>query len=507
MIRSLMALALRERIVVIGIALMLLLAGIYSFAQLDIEAYPDPVQPMVEVLTLPNGLSAEEVEKLVTVPTEYGLAGMRDLEAMRSISLYGLSDIRCYFSWDSDYYWDRVETINRLSFISLPQGVTSGISPENPIGEIYRYTVEGPDHDLIHEKEIEDWILEKQLRTVPGVEDVSGFGGLTKQFQVEVDPHRLNYYQVPLSTLISALQNSNTNSGGNYMSVGEQAFDVRGLGFFRNLDDIGNVVLNSSKSTPIKVSNVGDVEVGYAPRLGIVGKDNQNEVVTGIVLMRKYGNTLATLKGVEAKVHDLNTSGILPKGYKVVPYYDRTKLVETTLQTVLENLTMGMVLVFLVLIFFLGNLRAALIAAINIPLALCGAFALMHLTSTPANLISLGAIDFGIIIDTTVIVMENIERHLTAPERQHESYRLRILGATQEVAGPMFFSTLIFVIAFLPLFTMKGVEGAIFSPMSRTYAYARLIAIVFAVTLSPVLCSYLLRKGDREPRNPIWEKI
>ena len=359
MIRSLMALALRERIVVIGIALMLLLAGIFSFSQLDIEAYPDPVQPLVEVLALPNGLSAEEVEKLVTVPVEYGLAGMRDLKAMRSISLYGLSDIRCYFSWDSDYYWDRVETINRLSFISLPQGVTPAISPDNPIGEIYRYTVESPDHDLTNEKTVEDWILEKQIKTVPGVEDVSGFGGLTKQFQVEVDPHKLNYYQVPLSTLISALQNSNTNSGGNYMSVGEQAFDVRGLGFFRSLDDIRDVVLNANKSTPIKVSNVAGVEVGYAPRLGIVGKDNQNEVVTGIVLMRKYGNTLETLKGVEAKVHDLNTSGILPTGYKVVPYYDRTTLVETTLHTVLENLTVGMVLVFLVLIFFLGNLRAA----------------------------------------------------------------------------------------------------------------------------------------------------
>src|SRR5208282_534142 len=500
MIRSLMALALRERVVVIGMALMLLLAGAFSFSQLDIEAYPDPVQPLIEVLTLPNGLSAEEVEKLVTVPTEYGLAGMRDLEAMRSISLYGLSDIRCYFSWDSDYYWDRIETINRLSFVTLPQGVTPGISPENPIGEIYRYTVESPDHDLTNEKTVEDWILEKQIKTVPGVEDVSGFGGLTKQFQVEVDPHKLNYYQVPLSTLIAALQNSNTNSGGNYMSVGEQAFDVRGLGFFRSLDDIGNVVLNTSKSTPIKVSNIADVEVGYAPRLGIVGKDNQNEVVTGIVLMRKYGNTLETLKGVEAKVRDLNTSGILPKGYKVVPYYDRTKLVETTLHTVVENLTIGMALVFMVLVFFLGNLRAAIIAAVNIPLALCGAFTLMHVSNTPANLISLGAIDFGIIIDTTVIVMENIERHLTAPERQHESYRLRILAAAQEVGGPMFFSTLIFVIAFLPLFTMRGVEGAIFSPMSHTYAFALATAILLAVTLSPVLSSYLFERILRWPR-------
>jgi len=502
-----MALALRERVVVIGIALMLLLAGAFSFSQLDIEAYPDPVQPLIEVLTLPNGLSAEEVEKLVTVPIEYGLGGMRNLEAMRSISLYGLSDIRCYFSWDSDYYWDRIETINRLSFLTLPQGVTPGISPENPIGEIYRYTVESPDHDLTNEKTIEDWVLEKQIRTVPGVEDVSGFGGLTKQFQVEVDPHKLNYYQIPLSTLIAAIQNSNTNSGGNYMSVGEQAFDVRGLGFFRSLEDIRNVVLNASKSTPIKVSNVGNVDVGYAPRLGIVGKDNQNEVVTGIVLMRKYGNTIETLKGVEAKVRDLNTSGILPKGYKVVPYYDRTQLVDTTLHTVIENLTIGMALVFLVLIFFLGNLRAAIIAAINIPLALCGAFALMHATDTAANLISLGAIDFGIIIDTTVIVMENIERHLTASERSTESYQHRILAAAQEVGGPMFFSTLIFVIAFLPLFTMRGVEGAIFSPMSHTYAFALATAILLAVTLSPVLSSYLFAKGMRTIRNPIWEGI
>ncbi len=397
--------------------------------------------------------------------------------------------------------------------ISRGRATTTGIALrrstgwDNPIGEVYRYTVEGPDHDLIHEKEVEDWILEKQLRTVPGVEDVSGFGGLTKQFQVEVDPHKLNYYQVPLSTLISALQNSNTNAGGNYMSVGEQAFDVRGLGFFRSLDDIRNVVLNANKSIPIKISNIAEVDIGYAPRLGIVGKDNQNEVVTGIVLMRKYGNTLKTLKGVEEKVASLNSSGILPTGYKVVPYYDRTHLVDTTLRTVLENLTVGMALVFLVLIFFLGNLRAALIAAVNIPLALCGAFTLMHFTNTPANLISLGAIDFGIIIDTTVIVMENIERHLTAPERSSESYRLRILSAAQEVGGPMFFSTLIFVIAFLPLFTMRGVEGAIFSPMSHTYAFALGTAILLAVTLSPVLSSLFFARGMRTVHNPVWTAI
>src|SRR5262252_9184611 len=214
MIPALMALALRERVVVIGLAIILLLAGAYSFSQLDIEAYPDPVQPLVEVLTLPNGLSAEEVEKLVTVPTEYGLAGMRNLERMSSISLFGLSDVRCYFSWDSDYYWDRVDTINRLQFITLPQGMTPGISPENPIGEIYRYTVQSPDHDLLRQKEVQDWVLEKQLKTVPGVEGVSGFGGLTKQYHVDVDPAELNHYQLSLSALTSAIANANINVGG-----------------------------------------------------------------------------------------------------------------------------------------------------------------------------------------------------------------------------------------------------------------------------------------------------
>ena len=507
MIRALMELALGERVVVLGIAIVLLIAGIYSFSELDIEAYPDPVQPLVEALTLPAGLSAEEVEKLVTVPLEVGLAGMRNLESMRSISLFGLSDIRCYFAWESDYYQDRVETINRLSFISLPQGVSATISPQNSIGEIYRYSVESPDHDLIREKEIEDWVLEKQLKTVPGVLDVAGFGGLTKQYHVDVDQQKLNYYQIPLSQVISSIANSNINAGGNYLSVGEQAFNVRSLGFFQNLEDIRSVVLSSNKSVPVRVGNVADVDIGYAPRLGIVGMNNRPEVVTGIVLMRKYGNTLQTLKGVRAKVQHLNDSGMLPNGYKVVPYYDRTKLVDTTLDTVIENLSIGMALVFLVLIFFLGNLRAAVIAAVNIPLALCGAFTLMRLSETPANLISLGAIDFGIIIDTTVIVMENIHRHLTSGESPHESTRSNIQRAAQEVGGPMFFSTVIFVIAFLPLFTMRGVEGAIFSPMSHTYAFALGVAILLAATLSPVLSSYLLSKDMKETHNPVWEAI
>ena len=302
MIRSLMQIALKGRAVIIGLAIALLLSGIYAFSQIDIEAYPDPVQPMIELLTLPTGLSAEEVERLVTVPLEYTLSTTRNLEAMRSISLFGLSDIRCYFSWDSDYYWDNAETINQLQFVSLPTGITAGISPENAIGEIYRYTVESPDHDLLNEKTVNDWIVSRQLSTVPGVIGDSTFGGLTKQYHVDVDPQKLDYYHVPLSALTSALTNANISSGGNYLDVGEQAFDVRGLGFIESLDDIRNTVLSVSKSTPITVGNVAEVSVGYAPRLGIVGMNNRDEMSEGIVLMRKYGNTLKTLRGVEAKV-------------------------------------------------------------------------------------------------------------------------------------------------------------------------------------------------------------
>jgi heavy metal efflux system protein len=504
MIRALMDLALGERAIVLGLALILVLAGLYSFHEIDIEAYPDPIQPRIEVITQPSGLSAEEVEKITTVPLEYGLAGMRNLKSIRTISLYGLSDVKLYFDWDSDYYWDRVETINRLGLITLPAGLTPGISPDNPIGEIYRYTVQSPDHNLTEEKEIEDWVLEKQFKTVPGVEDVTGFGGLTKEYHVDVDADKLSHYQFSLSTLSSSIANANTNVGGNYLNVGDQALDVRGVGFIHSLDDIGDITLNTTNSTPIRVRDLAQVSEGYSPRLGIVGMNNSNEVVEGIVLMRKYGDTLKTLDGVEAKTEQLNNSGMLPKGFKVVPYYDRRGLVYTTLRTVFENLSLGMLLVFLILVFFLGNLRTAIIASINIPLAMFGAFILLYLTGTPANLLSLGAVDFGIIIDSTIIVVENIYRHLTTDTLASEDELKCIRRASVEVGGPMLYSTLIFVIAFLPLFTMKGVEGVIFSPMSHTYAFALTTAIILAATVSPVLCSYLLKKGMKETHNPVW---
>jgi cobalt-zinc-cadmium resistance protein CzcA len=507
MLARLMDLALRERVVVIGAALLLAAVGTYSFHDLDIEAYPDPVQPRVEVISQPAGLGAEEVEKLVTVPLEVGLSGMRNLEAMRSVSLFGLSDIKCYFSWDSDFYADRTEVVQRLGFIELPPNVTAAISPDSPIGQIYRYTVSSEDHDLMKEKEIEDWVLEKQMKTVPGVIDVTGFGGVTKQYHVDVDPEKLVHYQIPLSTLSAAIANANTNVGGNYLRVGDQAFNVRGIGFIHDLDDMSDVMLSTSNGTPIRVGDVAAVDVGYAPRLGIVGMNQRPEVVEGIVLMRKYGDTLKTLRGVEEKVKNLNHSGILPKGVHIIPFYDRRGLVETTIHTVMENLTIGIALVFLVLVFFLGNLRTAIITAVNIPLALCGAFTVMRASGMSANLISLGAVDFGIIIDSTVVVMENIFRHVTSDRNEEEPIRKTIARAAHEVGGPLLFSTLIFVIAFLPLFTMRGVEGAIFSPMSWTYASALATAILLAVTLSPVLSSFLLHQEMREARNPLFDLI
>jgi cobalt-zinc-cadmium resistance protein CzcA len=505
MIKWLMDLALRERAIVLGAAALLALAGLYAFHELDIEAYPDPVQPRVEIITQPAGLSAEEVEKLATIPLEVGLAGIRNLQSIRSISLFGLSDIKLYFNWDSDYYWDRTETINRLGLVTLPQGFNAVISPENPIGEIYRYTIQSPNHDLIQEKEIQDWVVEKQMKTVPGIEDVSGFGGLSKEYHVDVDAENLSHYRISLAVLSSSIANANTNVGGSYLAVGDQAFNVRGIGFIKTLEDIGDITLAVAGSTPIRVRDVAEVSIGFAPRLGIVGMNEQDEVVEGIVLMRKFGDTLKTLKGVEEKVKELNASGILPRGFKIVPYYDRTELVHVTLHTVFENLSIGIMLVFLVLIFFLGNLRSAMIAVINIPLAMCGAFILLYLTGTPANLLSLGALDFGIIIDSTVIVVENIYRHLTTDHWPGETTAQCIRRASEEVGGPMVYSTLIFIIAFLPLFTMRGVEGVIFSPMSHTYAFALSTAILLAVTLSPVLSSFLLPPGMKETHNVVWE--
>jgi cobalt-zinc-cadmium resistance protein CzcA len=467
--------------------------GLYCYQQLDIEAYPNPVPPMIEIITQPNGWSAEEVERYVTIPLENGLNGMIDLDHIRSQSLFGLSDVKCYFTWKVDYHTAEQRVLNRLNFVSLPPGLSPQLSPWSAIGEIYRYVVRGDSYNLTDLKTAEDWTLERQFRQAPGVIDVVGFGGLTKEYHVEVDPYRLKGHGLTLAQLTAALANANQNVGGQRLTMGEQSFNVRGIGLFHSLSDIREVVLAEQHGTPVRVRDVADVSVGSAPRLGIVGKDLEPDVVQGTVLMRYGGDSLKTLANVHDKVDQIRDLHILPPGMHTETYYDRANLVELTTHTVIENLVVGMVLVALVLWLFLGHGRAALITALNIPLALMIAFAGMVGTGTPANLISLGAVDFGIVVDSTVIMMENIFRHLSAPGKRNKIER--ILIAASEVGPPMFSSTLVIAVAFIPLFTLTGVAGVIFSPMAHTYAFAIGGAIILALTLTPVLAERALKVG------------
>jgi cobalt-zinc-cadmium resistance protein CzcA len=489
MIRRLVAVSLAFPLWVAALVLVILIGGLWAYTNLDIEAYPDPVPPRVEVISQPPGWSAEEVERYVTIPLETALNGMLGLDVCRSISIFQLSDVKCYFDWETDYRWDQQAVLDRLQQVALPNGITPALSPGNPIGEIYRYTLHAPGYDLADVKADQDWLLEKSFKQVPGVLGVTSFGGLTKQYHVDVDPYRLKGQGIGLPVLIQALQNGNLNVGGNILPLGEQAFDVRGFGLVKDPKDISQIPVSSTKGVPVRVGDIAEVSVGHATRLGLVGKDADPDVVQGVVLMRRGGDTLKTLAGVRKKVDEIRSSHVLPPGMDVQPYYDRTELVNVTTHTVLHNLIEGMGLVAIILLIFLGDLRAALITAINIPLSLLVAFLLMVLTATPANLISLGAVDFGIIVNSTVIMMENIFHRFSLPGS--ESPTDRILAAADEVGSPMAFSTIIIAVAFLPLFTLKGVEGVIFSPMAHTYAFAIGGSICLALTLTPALAKYL----------------
>jgi heavy metal efflux system protein len=489
MVRRLVEFSLRFKAVVLLAAIVLAGIGLWAYSILDIEAYPDPVPPRVETLVQPPGWAAEEVERYSTIPLEVALNGMPGLDHIRSISVFGLSDIKCYFKWGTSYTDDRQEVLNRLVTVSLPNALQPTLSPENAIGEIYRYTIDGPQYSLAEKKTAQDWILERQFKQVDGVLDVVGFGGVVQQYQVDVDPYRLRGHGLSLSPLLSALQAANQNVGANVLNLGEQSFNVRGIGLIRGVEDIRNVVVSSKNGTPVRVGDIADVAVGHAPRLGIVGQDANDDVVQGIVIMRLKGNTLETLGNVKRKIEEIRRDHLLPPGMDLRPYYDRTELIRTTTHTVLHNLVLGMILVSAVLLLFLGNWRAAAIAAANIPLALFAALTGMALGGTPANLISLGAVDFGIIIESTVIMIESCFRHLgrDAAGTRDE----RILAAASEVGRPVVFSTLILGVAFLPLFTLTGVTGVIFSPMAHTYAYAIAGAFLLALTLTPALASRL----------------
>lgn len=495
---KLIEIILRERVLVIAMSVILLIGGIFAFKKLNIEAYPDPSPPMIEIIAQNSGWSAEEMERQVTVPLETQLNGMPGLDHLRSISLFGLTDIKCYFKYETEYNYDRQEVLNRLQIAQLPAGIQPQLSPTSAVGEIYRYQLVGePGVSLMDLKTAEDWILERQFKQVPGVIDVVSFGGQTKEFHVDLDPNKLASFNVSVAQVMQAIANSNANVGANYLEIGAQSYNVRGIGLFKDIDDIGNVAITSHNNTPVYLKELGALSIGAKIPTGRVGRDDQPDIVQGVVLMRRGEKSLPTLENVRAKVELLN-HGILPKGIKIVPYYDRTELINLTTRTVTHTLIEGMLLVGLILLAFLGNLRASLIVALSIPLSLLFTFILLTLRGDSANLISMGAIDFGIIVDASVVMVENIYRHLSDHNPHYTNVPLTTKLAAQEVAKPIIFSTAIIVAAFLPLFTMTGVEGKVFGPMALTYGFALTGALILSLTFSPVMASLLLKPQAEE---------
>jgi cobalt-zinc-cadmium resistance protein CzcA len=494
MIARIVELSLIQRVMVCILGFLLFFGGLYAFHTLDIVAYPDPSAPMVELITQQPGWSAEEIERQITIPIEVALNGMPGLTDIRSLSIFGLSDIKIYFDFDSEIFRDRQEVLNRLTSVQLPPGAAPSLSPWWAIAEIYRYELTGAGETTLTDlKTIQDWQVRREFRRIPGVIDVTAFGGTTKEYHVDIDPGRLISYGVSLSQVMSALTNSNANVGGSYLTIGPQNYNIRGLGLIDEIADIENVMVAAKDGTPIFIKTLGKVAVGPRVRLGKVGIDERDDVVEGVVLLQRGAKALNVLEKVREKVEDLNARK-LPVGVKIKTFYDRTALIHTTVETVTDILISGMVLVFIILFVFLGHLRAALIVALTIPLSLLFTFSMMVLIGQSANLISLGSIDFGIIVDATLIMVESIFFHLAHDKKtQGLTVHHQIVRAARQVGQPIFYSTAIIVVAFIPLFTMTGVPGKIFAPMSITYGFALVGALLMAFTLAPVLCSFLLR--------------
>jgi cobalt-zinc-cadmium resistance protein CzcA len=492
MIARIVEISLVQRFLLCSLGFALLFGGLYAFNLLDIVAYPDPSPPMVEVITQFPGWSAEEIERQITIPIEVALNGMVGLSDIRSLSIFGLSDVKVYFDFGTDYFRDRQEVVNRLATVPLPPAAVPTLSPWWAIAEIYRYELAGDEHvSLTDLKTTQDWQVRREFRRVPGVIDVTAFGGTTKEYHVDIDPGKLISYGVSLSQVMQALSNSNANVGGNYLTVGAQNYNIRGLGLINGLEDIEHVMVAEKEGTPIFIRTLGKVTVGNRVRLGKVGIDDRDDVVEGVILLQRGYKALPVLDGVRDKVAELN-NWKLPAGIKIKTFYDRTALIHTTVETVRDILISGMVLVFIILYFFLGHFRAAMIVALTIPLSLLFTFSMMVLVGQSANLISLGAIDFGIIVDATLVMVESIFFHLAHDRRSGLTIHQQIVRSARHVGQPILFSTAIIVVAFIPLFTMTGVPGKIFAPMSITYGFALLGALLMAFTLAPVLCSFLL---------------
>src|ERR1700728_1861353 len=505
MIHYVVQFALQQRLLVLLVVAFLAVGGAISFQHMPVDAYPDLSPPMVEVITQWPGHAAEEIERLVTVPTEVEMNGVPKMAVMRSISLYGLSDVVMTFDEGTDDYFARQVVFQRLSEVTYPTGVTPTLAPlASPSGLVYRYVIDSPDRTPQELKVYEDWVIEREYKQVPGVADDSGFGGTVMQYQVLLDPARLYAYHITVPTVIQQLSVNNSNAGGGFYSQGGQFYYVRGLGLIRDTKDIGDVIVGTQNGVPVRIRDIGDVAIGHAPRLGEFGFNKMDDAVEGVIMMRRGEQTQNVLKGVEAKTQQLNEH-ILPPDIKIRPYYDRSDLVQLTIDTVEHNMLLGMGLVLIVLIFFLVSVRAAIIVALTIPLSLLFSFIFLHARGIPANLLSIGAIDFGIIIDGTVVMMENIHRELAV--RHGQEYKLHevILAAAHDVDRPIFYSIAVILAGYIPIYALSGPSGKLFHPMAETMSWALLGSLIFTLTFVPVLASYWFTKGVKEKANRAYD--
>ena len=513
MIQKIVDAALRQRFLILILGLLLLVWGLISFYKLPIEAYPDIAPQWVQVITQWPGHPAQQVEEQVSVPIVTAMYGIRNMTAMRSHTIFGLSVVTMTFSNRSNDLWNREQVLERLSNVTLPHGIKPQLGPDySPVGQIYWYTLRStnPNYDLMQLKALQDWVINRHMKSVPGVVGDSSFGGLTREYQVRLNPNKLIEYGLTIGDVEKALAANNFDAGGGFIQHGRQMFDVRAIGMMRNTTDIGDTPLKTVNGTPVYVRDVGRVEEGHLVRLGQIGKTvrepdgtivDNNDVVEGIVLLQKGAQTQKTLEGIMAEVHRLN-HGMLPPGVKIVPYMNRIDLIHYTTHTVLTNLAIGFLLVTIVLFLFLGNVRSAIIVACTIPFSLLFAATCLDLRHIPANLLSLGALDFGMIVDGTVMMVENIFRKLTSEEEKELSKFQLISFAAHEIQRPVFFAIILIIVAYLPIFDLPGVAGKLFSPMAWTTSFALLGSLVFGLIIAPVLCSYLFGPRVREWRNP-----
>ena len=518
MIRSLVDSALNNRFVVLSAASLLFILGIIAFKRLPVEAYPDVANTWVQVITQWPGRAAEEVEQQVTIPLEIQMNGIPHLQHVRSASLAGLSVVNLIFDDDSDNDWDRQKVLERISMVTLPPNVSAQIGPDfSPIGSIYWYTLRStnPAYDVMELKTIQDWVISKYIKSVHDVVDDSSFGGITREYQVRVDPDKLVSYGLSLAQIEQQLTNANANAGGSFIEQGAQQINVRAVGLVTNAKDIEKTVIKTQNGTALRMKDIAVVRQGPKIRLGQIGKAihradgvvvDDNDVVEGIVFLRKGADTATTLDAIHAMVERLNDQ-ILPPGVKIVPYLDRDDLVHYTTHTVLHNLADGMILVVIVLVIFLGNARGALIVALTIPFALLFASICLDLRHISANLLSLGALDFGMVVDGSVVMVENIVRHLNRHEAGHATVLDQVRTAAHEVQRPVFYAIAIIITAYLPIFTLQRVEGKLFKPMAWTVAYALLGALMYSMLIAPVMASFMFRSGAKQWRNPVMESL